>query len=125
MTARDRIVLQDLELTTVVGTRPEERENPRRVVLNVTIEGDWRRAGQTDRLDDAVDYLALRNRIAKAVEASTFFLLESLAERVAETCLATPAVRAVTIRVDKPGAVPGCRSVAVEIRREGSDERIG
>jgi len=47
---------------------------------------------------------------------SRFRLIERLAQEVAETCLAFPGVAGVTVTLDKPGAVRGARSVAVEIR---------
>ena len=47
----------------------------------------------------------------------SFFLIETLAERVAETCLAHAQVNAVRVTVEKPGALPLTKSVAVEIRR--------
>ncbi len=52
------------------------------------------------------------------VEASDCFLIEKLADNIADMCLQELQVRAVTVTVDKPGALTKARSVAVEIRRE-------
>ena len=52
------------------------------------------------------------------VEASDCFLIEKLADNIADMCLQELKVRAVTVTVDKPGALTKARSVAVEIRRE-------
>jgi len=53
------------------------------------------------------------------VEASHYRLLEALAASIADLVLerCTP-VEAVTVRVDKPGALRHARTVAVELRRE-------
>jgi dihydroneopterin aldolase len=53
------------------------------------------------------------------VEASSFLLLERLADGLVEICLKSYGVEAATVTIDKPGALPAARSAAVEIRREG------
>jgi len=52
------------------------------------------------------------------VESSQYFLVEALAEAVAELCLDQQGVRQVDVRVEKPHALRFSRSVAVEITRK-------
>ena len=116
----DRIHIRDLSLMTILGVHDRERQAPRKVVLNLAIETDLARAGRSDNLADTVDYGALGRRIAGHVERSRFGLLEGLAQSVAELALEHfPAIEAITVTVEKPGAVEQARSVAVEIRRVG------
>ncbi len=49
------------------------------------------------------------------------WLVERLAERIADLCLDSPGVQRVRVRVDKPGALRFARSVAVEIDRFAAD----
>ena len=51
------------------------------------------------------------------VEASSFFLLEKLADEVAKIALSFPGVEKVWVSVDKPGALRFTRSVAIELVR--------
>ena len=114
----DKIHIRDLLLRCVIGVYERERDHKQDVVLNIVLHTDISRAGQSDDLNDTVDYKALRDRICAFVEDSACFLLERLAEGVAQVCLATPSVCRVEVTVDKPGALTYARSVAVEICRE-------
>ena len=89
-----------------------------RGVINLAIYADLRKAGQSDRFEDAVDYRAIKKRIVSMVENSRYYLVEAMAEAIAEICLDHPAVTKVQVRVDKPGALRFARSVGVEITRE-------
>ena len=51
------------------------------------------------------------------VEASEFFLIERLADAIADICLEPAGVALAQVTVDKPGALRFARSVAVEISR--------
>ena len=114
---RDTIHIRDLVISCMVGTRPEERHRKRRVVLNIALHCDLSRAGRSDDLRHTVDYGAVCARLQQVVGASRFQLVERLAQLVADTSLAFPGVAGVAVTLDKPGAVRGCRSVAVAIER--------
>ena len=113
----DRIYIQDLALRCIIGVYPEERRERQDVVINVTMEADLRAAGKSDRLEDSVDYKSVKKRILDIVEDSEYRLIESLAERIAETCLEAEKVHRAVVRIDKPGALRFARSVAVEVDR--------
>ena len=113
----DKIYIRDLELSCIVGTKPDERVNQQAVVINVMVECDLDAAGKSDRLEDTINYRTLKKQIEGMVEASTFFLVEKMAHEIAAICLAVEGVQAATVSVDKPGALSKARSVAVEIRR--------
>ena len=113
----DRFHIRDLALRCIIGIYPEERTNKQDVIINVTMETDLRKAGQSDDLNDTVDYKSVKLAILDLVEKSEFQLIESLAERIAEICLNADGVQRATITIDKPGALRFARSVAVDITR--------
>ncbi len=113
----DRIYIRDLSLRCIIGVYPEERREKQDVVVSVIMECDHSAAAKSDRIEDAVDYKTIKKEIIHLVEASRFNLIETLADRIAQVCLANPRVAAVTVTVDKPGALRFARSVAVEITR--------
>jgi FolB domain-containing protein len=113
----DTIRLRDLDLCCLIGTQPDERKYKQNVVLNVVLECDLAPAGRSDRIEDTVNYKHLKRTIVDLVENSNFYLIERIADRVAALCLEHQRVQAVTVTVDKPGALTRASSVAVEIRR--------
>ena len=114
----DQIHIRDLNVRCVLGVYPEERRDKQDVTINLTLHADLRRAGESDDLRDTVDYKAGKKDVLALVESSSYFLVERLAERVAEVCLAHDGVRKVRVHVDKPHALRFARTVAVEIVRE-------
>ncbi|UCE87243.1 MAG: dihydroneopterin aldolase [Deltaproteobacteria bacterium] len=115
----DRIHVQDLLLRTIIGVHDWEREARQDVRINLVLEVDLGPASRSDDLADSVDYRALTKRVIAHVEASSYGLLERLAGSIADLALAEfPKLSAITVKVDKPGALRFARSVAVEIRRE-------
>ena len=117
----DMIHIRDLTLPCIIGTNAEERVRPQTVVINITLYTDTRRAADSDALSDTVNYRTLKKNVIALVKQSSFFLLERLAAAIAEVCLNADAVTAVTVCVDKPGALRFARSVAVEIFRYKHD----
>ncbi len=113
----DRILIQDLQVRCIIGVNEDERLRKQDVVINLALTADLSKAGRSDRFEDTVDYAAVKKEVLALVEHSQVFLIEALAEAVAGLCLRNPAVSAVTVRVDKPGALSSARSVAVEIER--------
>ena len=73
--------------------------------------------GLSRTFDDTVDYKILKDRLLQIIGNSDYFLIESMAENVASICLEDARVASVNVSVDKPGALTGARSVAVEISR--------
>ena len=79
---------------------------------------DLRKAGQSDDLNDTVDYKAIKKSILKLVEGSRFQLIEALAEHIAVIALGDEKVQQVVVSIDKPGALRFAKSSAVEITRK-------
>jgi FolB domain-containing protein len=114
----DRIVVRELLVRCVLGVDDEERRELQDVLITVTLHGDLRAAGASDRLEDAIDYRAIKKRVLAAAEGSRHRLVEALAERVAAICLEDARVRRVDVVVEKPHSLRFARSAAIEITRE-------
>ena len=114
----DKIHIRDLQVRCIVGIYEEERRARQDVFINIVLHADYHRACITDDIKDTVDYKSVKKQIVTMVEASQFFLIERLAEEVANLCLTAPGVQHVEVTVDKPGALRFTRSVAVEIARD-------
>jgi FolB domain-containing protein len=117
-TALDRIVISDLLVRCIIGVRDDERKEKQDVLINLALDVDLRKAGKSDRIEDSLDYRDLNKEIMSMAESSQFFLVEALAQSVADICLAHPLVTEARVRVEKPAALRFARSVGVEITRK-------
>lgn len=113
----DIVFINDLEIETVIGIYDWERRIRQTVCLNLEMGSDIGKAADTDRIEDALDYKAVAKRLIGFVEKSDFQLVETLAERCAEIVLDEFAVDWLRLRLDKPGAVRGSKSVGILIER--------
>ena len=114
----DKLIIRDLAARCIIGIYPEERRQAQDVLLTITLYADLRAAGRSDRLEDSLDYKAVKQRVLALVEKSQFRLVEALAAAVADACLESPRVERVTVTLQKPGALRFARCAEIEITRE-------
>jgi len=113
----DLVLIEGLEVRTVIGIYDWEREIRQTVRLDLEMAWDISKAGQTDDIADTLDYKAVSKRLIDFVEASSFGLIEALAEHCAKIILDDFSVPWVRLKMSKPGAVRGSENVAVLIER--------
>ncbi|KPK74000.1 MAG: dihydroneopterin aldolase [Acidithiobacillales bacterium SM23_46] len=113
----DIIYLHDLKIECVIGIWDWERKIKQRVIIDLDMGFDIRRAAQTDAIDDTLNYKAVAKRLQQFVGDSRFQLVETMAERVAEILLAEFKLAWVRVRINKRGAVRGAGDVGVMIER--------
>lgn len=118
---QDRIEIKDLLLRGIIGINDWEREKVQDILVNVTLFTDLRAAGQSDSIDESVNYRTVAKKIIQHVEKSRRFTVEALAEDLVRICLSESGVDKARIRVEKPGALRFARSVGVEIERTADD----
>jgi 7,8-dihydroneopterin aldolase/epimerase/oxygenase len=115
--ADDRIFLRGLKVECIIGFIEWERRVKQTVVIDLELPVDCRHAALTDEVADTLDYKRVAKRVIAFVEASTFKLVETLAERIAQLILGEFALGWVRVSVNKPGAIRGSRDVGVQIER--------
>ena len=115
-----RVLVHGLEVMASVGIYEVEKRYEQRI--NVSIDLDVRDDydGVSDRLDLVLDYSRIVDAVRGLVAERHYSLIETLAERIAEACLAEPGVIGVRVQIEKPDVVPGCRSIGIAIERHGS-----
>ena len=113
----DKVFIEALEIECVIGIYDWERKIRQPVVLDLEMDFDNRRPAATDAIADTLDYKAVSKRLIEYVSASEFGLVETLAERCAEIVLQEFGVRRLRLKLAKPGAVRGAKSVGVIIER--------
>ncbi len=113
----DIVYIRELEVRTIIGIFDWEREQRQVVSLDLEMGSDIGAAAATDTIENALDYKAVAKRLIDFIEKSEFFLVETLAERVADIVLNEFNVPWVKLRLGKPGAVTGSKDVGVIIDR--------
>ena len=117
----DRIIIKDLLLRGIIGINDWEREKNQDILINITLSGDLRAAGKSDKIEDTINYRTLTKKIIEHVEGSARYTVEALAADIAKLCLGTEGVQRAHVRVEKPGALRFAKSVGVEIERSLGD----
>lgn len=114
----DAVLIKNLLVRGIVGINPEERKNRQDILVNAVLWADTRAAGQSDDIDDAVNYRTAAKAMIAHIENGQPLLVERLAAELARICCETdPRIVAVEITVEKPGAVRFAESVGLTIRR--------
>jgi dihydroneopterin aldolase len=116
--------VRDLVLAASIGVHAHEHAAPQRVRINLDLavadDGGGmmsRPAVGRDELGRVVDYEAIVNGVRALVAGGHVQLVETLAERIAELCLADARVQAARVRVEKLDVFADATSAGVEVER--------
>lgn len=120
-TANDRIFLRGLSVECVIGFIEWERRVKQTVVIDFELPVDCRHAARNDAVADTLDYKKVSKRVIAFVEGSSFQLVETLAERLAQAIVTEFDVAWIKLTINKPGAIRGSRDVGVMIERTRAD----
>ena len=113
----DTIYIKGISAKGIIGTLLPERQRVQKVIVDVSIDCDLRKAGKTDALADTLDYKALTEQITALIKNSRFFLIEKLASEIAKLCLKDKRTKSVRVTVTKPDALKNAQGAAIEIYR--------
>lgn len=111
------VFVRDLEIVAILGVHEHEKAAPQNVLVNVDLTVGEAGIGLDDDLANVVCYEDVVNGIKEIASSGHVNLVETLAERIAQHCLADARVLAVRVRIEKPDVIPEAASVGVEIER--------
>ena len=117
----DIIFLTGLTTECIIGIWDWERRVKQKVVIDLEMASDIRKAARTDVIDDTLDYKAVAKRLLSFVGESDFQLVETLAEHIAKVVVTEFDVPWVRVRLNKRGAIRGSRDVGILIERRPED----
>lgn len=113
------IQIENMEFYAFHGHYREEQIVGNRFIVDLEIETDMEKAGQTDRLEDATDYQVAYRSVKDEMEKKSY-LLENIATRILDALyLNLPGVKKATVRIRKmnPPLGGNIGSVGVTISR--------
>ncbi len=117
----DKIFIHALKTEAIVGIFDWERQVKQTVLIDIEFSADIRKAALSDSIEDTLNYKGVAKRVLTFVEASSFHLVEALAEHVAMLILEEYRVPWVRISLSKPGALRNSRDVGVILERAAED----
>jgi dihydroneopterin aldolase len=113
----DIIFLRELRIDTLIGIYDWEKRVPQTLQIDLEIGLPDSRAGQTDHIDDALDYAKVTDRIREVLHNRHFNLLEALSEHIAQILLHEFRAPWVKVSVAKLHAIRGSKMVGISIER--------
>lgn len=113
----DRVFIQQLKVDAIIGVFPWERKLRQPLFLDLEMAWDNRVPAISGKLEDALDYGAVSARVEEFVNASSYELLETLAEELVKTLQAEFGIPWLRVSITKPGAVKEAAGVGIVIER--------
>lgn len=105
----DKLTIYQIEFHGHCGITEAERSIGQHLSVDIEMSCDLRKAAETDRLEETIDYDRLSAEIAKLGREQEVHLIETLAERIAERVLENRRVHSVRIRLKKIS--PPCEAI--------------
>lgn len=116
----DVIYFKGMEFYGYHGVYPEENKLGQRFFVDMELYLDLKPAGETDQLENTINYAEVYALCKSIMENETYQLVEKVVHQIAERSLEQfPLLNECVVKVTKPDPpIPGhYQSVAVEIRR--------
>ena len=112
-----RVFINDLVLACLIGVYRHERDGAQRVRINLDLTVFETPAPIDDKLSNVLSYEDVIIKVRNLATAGHRNLVETLAERIAQMCLAEADVSVAKVRVEKLDVFADAASVGVEIER--------
>ena len=113
----DKVFLTGLHTTPVIGIYDWEKEIRQDVYIDLVMATDISKAAATDNIELTLNYKSISDRVIEFTNASSYGLIESLAEHIAQLLRDEFSVQWVQVTVHKPGAIEQASDLGVTIER--------
>ncbi len=115
------IFVHDLVIPWRVGVRPHEQNSEQLIRLNINLRVREPKPVDAEDYDKVVCYEQIVDGVRALAAVGHVKLVETLAKRITDLCLADHRVDEARVRVEKLNAVSGAASVGIEIVRTRTD----
>ncbi len=116
--SKDKIFIQGLQARCIIGIFDWERKVRQKITIDLEFPADIRKAARRDSIEDTADYKKIAKHTLSFIGKSKFFLVETLAEKLAAELLKKFGLSEIKICLSKPGALRFCKNVGIEITRQ-------
>jgi len=116
MTVGNKLLIRNMRVDMMIGVYEFEKQKAQPVIINleaaVTLQDN-----PDDNIDNVVSYEDIVKNIRALAATGHIHLVETFAERIAETCLLDKRVLSVMVRIEKPEIFENVDGVGIEIFR--------
>lgn len=110
------VFIKNWVLQAPVGLYEQEKGVTQRLRVSIAIvEAD---RGPASRLEDVIDYGALKARAGSIITAQHHEFLETLADKIAHLCLREPHAESVSVTLEKLDIFADCESCGVTLSKQ-------
>ncbi|MFC0180765.1 dihydroneopterin aldolase [Thorsellia kenyensis] len=113
----DTVFIESLVALATIGIYDWEKEIKQRLELDIVMYWDNQKGGNSDDVNDCLDYAAISQCVLDYINQRQFGLIERVAEEIAKLLVLQYQLPAVEVTVKKPTAVPSAMSVGVSVFR--------
>ena len=111
------VFVRDLECMALIGIYDHEKIKAQRIIVNIDLSVQETDGPMRDEISHVVSYEIIAKKVESILADGHINLVETLCEKIAQSCLTDKRVLASRVRVEKPDIIPNARSVGVEIER--------
>lgn len=113
----DKIIINGLEIDTIIGVYDWERQKSQKVILNLVLVTDFSQAMRSDNVEDTIDYAAIVERIELLAEAHQPELLENFAELIFADLFALFPLTEIQLQILKPDILKQVNTIGIHVTR--------
>jgi dihydroneopterin aldolase len=109
-----KIKIKNLTGHCIIGVYEEEKHKKQKVIVNIEIDYDEGVAGESDSIEDTLNYHPICDWINNIIAKKEFELIEALVEEIGSYIISLDRVSEVYVEIDKPDApIAGIESISV------------
>jgi dihydroneopterin aldolase len=111
------VQIRRCEVATWIGVYEHEQAQRMTLIFDIDLDVDANAASAADRIDQTVDYVKVVQDLRDCLHDRRHFLIETLADFVAQRLLNQFTAQRVRVNVAKHAVLEGVASVGVEVER--------
>lgn len=116
-----KIFIKNWLVDAGIGIHAHEYGKKQPLRINITFFQKDEIPFTSKKISDVVDYEVHKNTIQHLLDAQHEALIETLAERIAQSCLKDPLVSHILVEIEKMRILPGTESCGVILERWPAD----
>ena len=114
----DKLFIRGLQLKTTIGCLNWEKQILQTVIIDLEMGVDCAHISKSDDIAATLDYVKLSDDLKRFAGEAKFDLIETLVEKMATFIHQHyPDIKHLKLTLEKPGALPGAKTVGVVIER--------